>query len=174
MRLFFAIWPDDAVKERLDELARRLHRACGGRRLMRESIHITLIFLGEVDHVEDLLEAASSVSGRAFEIRIDKTVYWKHNRIAWAGTSSVPENLGMLVDELKKALKREGLSYDERGDYVPHVTLVRKAMMPADMPEFEPFSWSVSEFCLVESADSGYRIIGKWPLEIDAAGEMPG
>ncbi len=163
MRLFFAIWPDETARNRLSELAKRLHGACGGKVTRSDSIHLTLVFLGEVEKTESLLEAASVISANAFEIRVDRATYWKHNRIAWAGTSAIPEELAKLVDALKRALEQRGFSFDER-NYVPHVTLVRKAGMAENLPEFEPFSWRVSEFCLAASSESGYRILEKWPL----------
>ncbi len=173
MKLFFAIWPDQSTKIRLDGLAKLLHRACGGKITKSESIHLTLVFIGEVEASERLRMAASSLSGKPFEMNFDKVAYWKHNRIAWAGMGIVPDGLKDLVDSLKAALKTEGYRFDERS-YVPHVTLLRHAREPEILPQSEPFIWHVAEFCLVASTDSGYRILETWPLEKDASFEMPG
>ncbi|HQT26497.1 MAG TPA: RNA 2',3'-cyclic phosphodiesterase [Burkholderiales bacterium] len=171
MKLFFAIWPDESVKLRLDELGKRLHRACGGKITRTESIHLTLVFLGELENSEKLKKAASSVSGKAFEMTVNKVAYWKHNRIAWAGMEPVPEGLGALMDSLRGALKHEGYGFDERR-YVPHVTLLRHARAPEILPESESFIWPVSEFCLVGSSDSGYKILERWRLKEDAPLEV--
>ena len=47
LRLFFALWPDDSTRDRVIELSRRLHADYGGRLVARESLHMTLAFLGE-------------------------------------------------------------------------------------------------------------------------------
>lgn len=173
MRVFFAIWPDVSVADRLEGLAKELRLACGGKTTRKESIHLTLVFLGEVENTDVLKDAAAGISASAFEIRMDKTAYWKHNRIAWAGTESIPERLHELVNALRLVLEKAGFGFDKRS-YVPHVTLVRHAREPKTLPEFEPFSWAASEFCLVGSSDSGYQILEKWPLKIDAAFQVPG
>ena len=162
MRVFFALWPDVSVRAHLEEVAKLLHRECGGKKTRGESIHLTLVFLGEVEKIDPLLEIASKLSANAFEIKMDRAGYWKHNRIAWAGMAESPELAG-LVASLQAALSSAGFEYDERNHF-PHVTLVRKAGEPKALPDFEPFSWQVAEFCLVGSAPSGYSIIGRWPL----------
>ncbi len=162
MRLFFALWPDEFARARLGEVAKLLHGECGGKKTREESIHLTLVFLGEVEKTGPLIEMASRLSASAFDIRIDRAGYWKHNRIAWAGVAESRE-LADLVASLQTALKAAGFEYDERNHF-PHVTLVRKAGEPKALPDFEPFSWQAAEFCLVGSTPSGYSIIGRWRL----------
>ncbi len=163
MRLFFALWPDESVRAHLAEVAKLLHNKCGGKRTREESIHLTLVFLGEVEKPDPLLEMAARLSANAFEIRMDRAGYWKHNRIAWAGVAESPELAG-LVASLQAALKADGFEYDERNHF-PHVTLVRKAGEPKALPDFDAFSWQVSEFCLVGATPSGYSVIGRWQLK---------
>uniref|UniRef100_E6QHE9 2',5' RNA ligase n=1 Tax=mine drainage metagenome TaxID=410659 RepID=E6QHE9_9ZZZZ len=162
MRVFFALWPDESVRAHLEEVAKLLHRECGGKKTRGESIHLTLVFLGEVEKIDPLLEIASKLSANAFEIKVNRTGYWKHNRIAWAGMAECPE-LAVLVASLQAALSSAGFEFDERNHF-PHVTLVRKAEEPKALPDFEPFSWQATEFCLVGSTPSGYSMIGRWPL----------
>lgn len=164
-RLFFAIWPDEAARIRLDFVAQMLHRECGGKMTRRESIHLTLVFLGEINvaRMADLRRIASLVSEDAFEIRVDLAGYWKHNRIAWVGTSECPPGLARFVAALQRGLACDGFEFDAR-TYFPHITLVRKATPWTLQPEFEAFSWRATEFCLVKSTNSGYTILDKWPL----------
>ena len=51
VRVFFAIWPDNAAQEQMAGLTKRLRLAslCNGRETKAENIHLTLAFLGEVE-----------------------------------------------------------------------------------------------------------------------------
>ena len=146
-----------------------LHKACGGKRTRRKSIHLTLAFIGETDdaNLARLKEAMRDVSGRAFAMSMDKSGYWHHNRIAWVGMNEIPEQLTRLVSAIEAAVRREGFSLDER-PYFPHVTLLRQAGRPEILPECEPLAWPVKEFTLAGSTPSGYAILGRWPLQVDA------
>ncbi len=162
-RVFFALWPDGATRSRLESLAKDLHRACGGRITRSESIHLTLAFLGDVEDSKPLCGIASEISANSFEIKIDQAGYWKHNRIAWAGASEIPSALSELERSLRTALEASGYPLEKRA-FLPHVTLLRRGFLPKTLPDFEPFPWKVSAFCLVRSSDGNYEIIGKWPL----------
>ena len=52
LRLFFACWPDAALQEQLAQLGRQLQRQCGGKPSRRENLHLTLVFLGDVDSAD--------------------------------------------------------------------------------------------------------------------------
>ena len=58
---------------------------------------------------------------------------------------------------------------DER-PYRPHVTLARKVRAAYEEVEFEPISWDVREFGLVESTSTvegvKYQVKLRWPLKI--------
>lgn len=168
-RMFFALWPDGEVRRQLDQAASALHKACGGRRTKAETIHLTLVFLGEipVERLDRLRSAAAAIDGRRFCMEIDRLGYWKHNRIAWAAPRQCPADLTSLVDALENGLSGEGFRFDRR-PYSPHITLVRKALCRETVPLPETARWEVSEFVLVQSAlasgGSVYTVIGRWPL----------
>ncbi len=164
-RLFFALWPDESTRARLADAARILYGECGGKKTKAESIHLTLVFLGEVEtgKVGLLRGIASRIAESAFEVRMDRAGYWKHNRIVWAGMTTIPPELGRLVTVLQQGLRVGGFEFDGRA-WFPHVTLVRKADAPRIDPDFQAFSWPVSEFCLAASTASGYAILDKWLL----------
>ena len=181
VRVFFAIWPDAAAQRQLAELAERLEADCDGRKVRAENIHLTLVFLGEVsiNRLDALCQAANEVQGtgvRAFDFAVEEVRYWKHNRIAYAGTAKVPQGLLDLVNALQSALSAAGFTFDQQASYVPHITLVRKARCPAPsielrtgLPELtQPIVWPVREWVLVKSGQangrSGYTPIGRWPL----------
>ncbi len=167
MRLFFALWPDDAVRARLERWSRELHALCGGRPTRAENLHVTLAFLGSVEEarVAEVERAAGEIALRAVSLVLDQPGYWKHNRIAWAGASVVPPELEALVSELRGALAKSQIRFDAKS-FVSHVTLLRDAREPAPMPALAPVEWRLDGFALVQSVSlsqgSRYEIRKSW------------
>ena len=171
-RVFFALWPDQLAQEQLGEMAQRLQSVGGGRRTRTETIHLTLVFLGEVassrlDALRLAADAIESNRARGFDLVIDEIRYWKHNRIAWAGARKIPQELLALVNALQNSLATAGFAFDKQA-YVPHITLVRKARCH-ELPDLaEPIVWRAREWVLVQSepASDGsvYTPIGRWTL----------
>jgi 2'-5' RNA ligase len=175
-RVFFALWPDKAALERVDQIGKQLHAMGGGRRMRREGLHITLAFIGEVpaERIDILRQVAEQVVAPAFALRLDRLDCWRHKRIAWAGCSAPPLQLLTLVGQLFERLAGAGLPL-EGGDYTAHVTLLRNVHCArcSPLPEFEPIDWAVSEFVLAESTLSPegarYAVIGRWRLAEDTS-----
>ena len=172
-RLFFAIWPDAAARARLYAHAQALHKDCGGRPMRRDNLHLTLVFLGtvprtQIAHIEAV---AARCGGPRFELALDTTGYWRHNRIVWAAPAVVPAPLRGLVVSLESGLAASGCTFDRR-PYAPHLTLIRNAREPRPLPAFE-LAWPVAEFTLVESTryerGARYDAIARWPLGGGAA-----
>ena len=160
-RVFFALWPSPEVAERLGNIAEAAALAFGGRATRRDTIHLTLAFLGNVaeTRLPELATAAASVRVAPFAIDIDQLGFWSHNHLIWAGCGRPVAGLGELSGQLRKALARAGFRVGGEGrDFVPHVTL----------PSLEPFVWRNARFVLVRSTLSSlgpsYRIIGEFPL----------
>ena len=139
MRLFFASWPPPAVAKALAQWAREAQQGCGGRATREEAIHLTLAFLGEADP-QGALAKARAARGRATSLMIDTARYWNHNRIVWVGPGKVPPELAELARTL-----------GETREFAGHVTLLRKARPPAQLPPLLPLEWPVREFLLVNS-----------------------
>lgn len=167
VRLFFALWPDAAVRDALAAWARALHKACGGRMTRPQNVHLTLAFLGETDpaRLPALAAAAGQVAARPFELVLDQPGYWKHNRICWAGASKDPEELTAMVADLRAALAAAQFRFDAK-PFVSHVTLVRKGNAPRALPRLAPIVWRASGFALVRSVPaaegSDYALEGEW------------
>ncbi len=167
MRLFFALWPDEAVRAQLAHWARELHSVCGGRPTRPENLHVTLAFLGSVEdgRVAEVERAAGEVAPRVVSLVLDQPGYWKRNRIAWAGASTVPAELDAFVAELRSALARSRIAFDSKG-FVSHVTLLRDAREPRAMPALDPIEWRLDGFALVQSVTllqgSRYEIRNSW------------
>lgn len=167
-RLFFALWPDEALREALAPL-QRLKGECGGRAVPTPNVHITLNFLGNVDaDTRDCLEQATSdIVVPRFELTLDRFGYWPRPRVVWLGSSETPQPLTDLVAELNNVVEGCGLQ-PERRPYHAHLTLLRKARQaPTEQPPVLP--WQVNEFVLVESVSVAggveYRVLRRWPLE---------
>lgn len=139
--------------------------------MRRDSLHMTLAFIGSVStsQLALLREIAGRVRGEAFDMLIDHLGCWQHNRIVWAGSSSVPARQHRLFDALVTNLGESGFTLDQRL-FVSHVTLVRNGRCD-NLPELaQPISWDVREFVLVESflqpSGARYRLLDRWPLEV--------
>ena len=131
-----------------------------------QKIHLTLAFLGPVAP-EKAAEAARSIEARAHALPIEKAQYWKHNRIVWAGPREMPVALAALIESLHAALRRVGYTLEER-PYAAHVTLLRSAPPPRELPPLPAVEWPVGEFALVRSAvsnkGSAYEDVERFPL----------
>jgi RNA 2',3'-cyclic 3'-phosphodiesterase len=166
-RLFFAVWPDEAAAKSLHEAAREAHVQCGGRLMRRETLHLTLAFLGEIPAGRwiDATAAAAGIAVAPFTVTVDRIEYWKHNRILWAGGESEP--LTALASSLQTGLRAAGFQLETR-PFVAHMTLLRDARCPTSPPLAAPITWPVTEFSLVESklpaAGPQYEVVGRWPL----------
>jgi len=161
-RYFFAVWPPAATAAALEGWAKKLE----GRVTSAPKIHLTLAFLGSVAP-EKALEAARSVTARAHVLPIEKAQYWKHNRIVWAGPRETPAVLAALVEALHASLRQAGYTLEAR-PFAAHVTLLRSAAPPRELPPLPGVEWPVSEFTLVRSAvsnkGSAYEIVQRFTL----------
>ncbi|HEX2825453.1 MAG TPA: RNA 2',3'-cyclic phosphodiesterase [Burkholderiales bacterium] len=164
-RVFFALWPEDAVRAALSAAAVRAQAECAGRATAAARIHLTLFFVGGVarSDLTTLAECAASVAGRPFELATDVLGYWRHNRIVWAGARETPSALTSLVADLTAALAAAGYRGEDR-PYAPHVTLVRNARRPPRTADVAAPRWSARDFVLAESAGGRYDVLARWPL----------
>lgn len=167
-RLFFALWPDNKVRQALRDLTVNLP-AHGGREVHKEDLHITLLFLGQVktDLYPCVERIACSIEASLFHLKIDTIGYWNRPGILWCKPSNIPRQLAELVLDLQKGLLNCGFKPEKRV-YTPHITLARKARSSDSYLLDNPINWNPIEFVLVTS-DSGkriprYTILRRWPL----------
>jgi len=171
LRLFFALWPDDATRAALNRTGKWLHQHWGGRRMRADTLHITLAFLGSTpaDQRDAVLACADAVQTESYELLLDQAGYWRHNRIGWLGMSETPPRHVTRVETLNVQLRAAGLPVDDR-PHVPHVTLLRNTA-GGEIPACEPVRWPVSEFVLVKSVTepegAHYEVIRRWPLNME-------
>lgn len=172
-RLFFALWPDAGVRREMATVAGRMHRVLQGRRTRDDGIHLTLAFIGNVDadRCALLLAPPATLFTAPFVLTLDQWGCWPRNGVGWLAPSHVPQGLHSLAANLASWLRRSGFGLETRV-FVPHVTLVRKAVC-APLPDaMVPISWPVDELALIRSelgaGGSRYRVLRAWPLDAPA------
>ena len=176
-RVFFALWPPAGVADPLADIAREAAGRFGGRATRRETIHLTLAFLGDVaeSRLAELGAAAAEVRAAPFDFSLDRLGFWRHNHLLWAGCDQPPAALDDLQASLGKALARAGFKVDGQGrSFSPHVTLVRHIPLgvePGQLGTLLPpdgLSWPCEHFVLVRSALSSagpaYRILREFSV----------
>lgn len=168
-RLFFALWPDDAVRDSFAAIASKsLKRR--GRKIPAENLHLTLAFLGSVapETRHCVEKMADGISGAPFSLEFTHLGHWPGPRVIWSGCDETPEALTVLVDALRRALKSCGIKPEVR-PYRAHMTLARKASVePTFGASHAPISWAVDNFHLLESktlsSGAEYNILRSWQL----------
>lgn len=164
-RLFFALWPDDAIRAEIVDRAGPV-RALGRHRVPDHNLHLTLVFLGQVpaDRVPALLDDAGRIGMHRFTLRLDRYGLFQSARVAWLGAERVPAGEA-LVDALQGVAVGQGITVDERS-WCPHVTLLRRVHALPSLPAPRPVDWPVRDFALVESIPGApYQVLRSWPLE---------
>lgn len=168
-RLFFALWPDPALRRRLFRDTRRLVRRSGGRPVAEENLHLTVLFLGSTDAQRRgcFEAAAAALCTPRFTLVVDTVGFWPGARVLWLGSAHPPQPLLTLARSLREACTACGLPPEARA-FRPHVTLARKVAQWKGAVAAAPLSWPVGELCLVESitdrAGARYRVVRRWPL----------
>lgn len=164
LRLFYALWPDDGTRAGL----MRIQAQMRGRMVRYENLHITLAFLGQqpANLLPVLTEILPQLPALPITLTLDRLGYFTRKRIAWVGMHDPPEELFKLQRHLAEMLAGRDISFDNRPDFKPHVTLARDARAPTDMV-FAPITWRASQAVLVQSMTNGgtYRVLASRSLD---------
>lgn len=175
-RLFFALLPDAATRERIAAATARLEQEqrSGGRAIGAHRYHLTLQFLGDAhrfqsERADAARAAAASVDTPAFALRLDRAGSFRNRSIPWwLGCERLPDGLQHLWQRLGVALAKQGLRVESGSQLVPHVTVVRDAAAALHPPiAIGAIDWPVSEFALIHSqlgSRNAYTVLGQWPL----------
>lgn len=182
-RLFFALWPDEAMQGALAEASREALRRSDGQPVPVQNYHFTLAFLGSV--VESRIEGVQAVatrvaaafrevrqtSGARVRIGLDRIEYWKKHEILCATSTTPSADAAALSEALKQALTAEGFAPDLK-PFRAHVTLARKVRRATADRTLPPIWWDFPAFHLVESqtlpSGSLYSSRAKWLLDAPA------
>jgi 2'-5' RNA ligase len=164
-RLFFALWPDDAIRGQLAAHANQWLWPPGCARYAAADWHATLHFIGDVaTEKAAAIAACAAPPFQPFELVLDQPRLWPHG-LAVLCAAEVPVALRALHERLGQALRGLDLALDPR-PYVPHVTLARHAAAAIAPTALAPVRWPVRGFALVLStglAAPRYRVIRQYP-----------
>ena len=85
LRVFFAIFPNQAAQDQLTRQTELLEPICGGYKVKKTHLHLTLLFLGNVSihRIEPLQEAMKAISEKEFEISLEVIGYWKKSLLSF-------------------------------------------------------------------------------------------
>ncbi len=174
-RLFFALWPDAALRERIADTAAHLAaaHATRGRRLPPQRYHLTLQFLGDFAAlrnapVDRAIAAAASVRVAAFDLPLERAGNFAGTKVGWLGPGGMPAGLQQLWDALGLALSEHGVPTRAMPAFTPHLTVLRdmrQALPPTAIPALP---WSVEGFVLIHSLpgrNADYSVLHRWPLQ---------
>lgn len=166
-RLFLALQPDEPARRALAGLASLVAIRSAGRAVPVANLHLTLVFLGEVDaaRIGALARAVPAVAGSGFVLALDRIGGFRRAGVAWAGCRRTPPELTALQEALSKTIRGAGFSVDER-EFTPHLTLARHIHGTVEAVDIEPISWCARSISLLESArgTARYITLAQWPL----------
>jgi 2'-5' RNA ligase len=133
LRTFIGVDIGKAIRERAVALQEKLSQSANGVKWVEpENLHITLLFLGEVDDREVpavcRAVAEQTIQHPAFEMSVEKLGCFPHPRrprIIWIGVGQGEKELCALHDALEPPLLQLGCYRREERQYRPHITLGR-------------------------------------------------
>jgi 2'-5' RNA ligase len=164
--LFFALWPDEPLREQIEQRTRAAAIESGGRCIPPCNYHITLLFMGDLrrEGLDQAEAVAASLACPAFELSLNRIHSPPSARVMWLATQQQPPALAILAG----ALHSSGLAAGMEHRFEPHVTLARDPIHRPPTLSIEPVAWPARDFVLVRSqlgpAGSEYTVIGRWPL----------
>ncbi len=170
-RAFYALWPDDRVRQQLDACFRHspYYTTETGHRYAPQNLHLTLHFLGNLDdyQLSCMRQQATMLTAPGFDLEISQFGCFKRAGVLWLAPEVAPHALRQLHDVLGKRLETCDYIPDNR-PFRPHITLQRKFRKSIVDYHIEPIHWHVTEFALVVSnARQGgvvYEIDSRYPL----------
>jgi 2'-5' RNA ligase len=155
----------------------------GARWIDRENYHITLRFIGDVDHrtADEVVAAFDRVRRHQFELNLTGTGFFgsKKPHSIWAGVQPTPA-LMALQAEHERICQRMGLAPEPR-KYTPHVTLARLRNARVDdvvhyltgRGNFAAGPFTAARFVVMSSRDSvgggPYVMEEAYPLDVPQA-----
>ncbi len=164
-RMFFALWPDAAIRQQCSEVIERIPGNCVPVAL--KNIHATLLFLGRINQEQEaaITSAAATLPIPSLLLCFDRLSFWKKPGILCLTSRDFDQEVTTLSEQLAAIAKQYAVAVDER-PFKPHITLARKVKQ-AEAVEIEPIVWQTQAFCLVESCSTvtgvEYRVLKSWP-----------
>ena len=160
MRLFIAINLTENMKEALSETVAELRAAARrGRYTRPENLHLTLVFIGESNRIDDILDVMEEAAERAFTEPVKLALTdagafrGRGGDLHWIGIENTPE-LKSLVKALEAGLRAAGFEIEKRR-FLPHITIAREVVVsgiPGDIAiTIRPASMMAGHISLMRS-----------------------
>ena len=179
-RLFVALRPPHAIRALL---IAAMHGVSAARWQDDDQLHLTLRFIGEVDHhrAEDIAAALGALHAPAVTARIAGTSLFERRgqpHMVWAGVEPLAP-LAALHRKVDQLLARVGIAPETRA-FVPHITLARLNRTSGPVAPFlaqsgdltsQPFVFDHVLLYESELAHGGarYHPVARYPLDPDAS-----
>jgi 2'-5' RNA ligase len=155
-RLFFALWPDEPMREAMAEATGESVRASGGRPVPPGNLHVTMVFLGSVPErrlgalAEAARAAAPGPQRDSLDLSFDHLEYWRSAQLLCAAPGGPSAPAAALAGRLQARLAERGFAPDLK-PFRPHVTVVRKVSRPGRIGPIRPVAWGFAQLALIES-----------------------
>jgi 2'-5' RNA ligase len=189
-RLFFAVLPDAAARERIGAVVAELRGAHGlqARPVMADRLHVTMAMVGDFAGIPgNLLARASQAAQEAvrvvapFDVCLDRAQTFT-SRLRGAGRRPLVLTCGdgmgeisgvaglqTLHQALSLALRKAGISgtAGNAPAYTPHLTLMYDEHAVPELP-VPAVAWRAAELVLLHSRigqNIPYAALGRWPLQ---------
>ena len=173
MRLFVGLKPPDEFRTALSVLQSRLQAAgITARYLDPSNLHLTLAFIGEwPENVSGVLPPVE----QPFTLTLSHIGLFPEAKVIWAGVQASAA-LNQLAKKVRDNLTEAGIPFDPKL-FVPHITLGRKPVLPADFHLSEvpvPPAVMAVEHVFLYRSDRGengmiYSVIRSGPWDEHAA-----
>ncbi|OUR64536.1 2'-5' RNA ligase [Methylophaga sp. 42_25_T18] len=168
-RLFFALWPDDATRQKIIQFDNSLTDP-RLKKVRSKNLHVTLVFIGNIESEQEdnIIKAVDDVFAPVIDMQFDQLTLWLQKRGILSLTSSFqPSALLNLVEQLKNIVLAQDVEIENR-PYTAHITLARNIKKQPELEVDPPIQWQSDNFVLVHSVSTGrgvdYQVINTWPL----------
>jgi 2'-5' RNA ligase len=166
VRLFLALWPDEATRAAIAAWQREWVWPAEAALVPAERFHLTLHFIGNLAREKlPRLGSGLKVPFAPFDFELRRGEVWP-NSVAVLQPDRAPPEMKRLHDDLAGALRQLELPVDSR-PFRPHVTLVRRARGAVPPAEHSGVRWRASQgYVLAQSlpARGGYEVVERFGL----------
>lgn len=173
LRLFFALWPDDKVRQQLAAQRDLMQQEYGGSHgVSAQRFHMTLLFMAAFpeEHLSLLMDCGDDIRVAPFDLLINARSHFKQNKVAYLGNEPQTPSLFRLQERLAKRVAKAFGIAPLRNEFNPHVAAVRGCRyFPSPRPVSPPISWRVDNFVLIHSIigmgkETHYDVLKTWHL----------
>ena len=115
MRLFLAVLPDEAVRDALCTVQRRMYgKGLRGSYDDRSNLHLTLAYIGEYPDPQEIIRLLEPVRCGRFSLTLSAP--GRFRKLYWCGVRESRE-LSTLAAEVRQCLEDAGVPFDGRRLY---------------------------------------------------------